>query len=1076
MTAHQDQRQGGRQQQGQVIRKRVRVIEDMLASPVPLVNAAGSPMSPDMSLSALRAVSPIHLEYMRNLGVRASVAVSLTVDGALWGMLVCHHRGPRYTASGTRALADLIGQVTSLMIPALQDTEMREDTARYRARVAELSGRLATSHDGVAGLAATLVRNEQRLVALCEASGAIVRLGGHMFSLGDAPEGDAAAGLLEALLAAAPEGGEAFATAETGPLLDAGQIEALGDRAAGALLLPVIHAQGDCIVWVRREQAQTVRWGGDPNAAADLEAISGALSPRRSFAVWKQEVRGRSIAWTPAQIEAANGLRRAVDHALVSCAEAELAALRQRDPLTGLPNRMQLREWLESWPHEPPFGCLLIVEIDRFKSLNEAVGERLGDRVLIEAAGRTVRVAKGSGGMVARVGSFAFGVFGRDMELPAAGALAEVLREAMAEPFEVAGQPVRLTASVGIARASADSQAHGADEMMARADIALQAARARGGNRSLTFDSELRAGAARRMVIEQELRAVLDGDSARGGVFRLAYQPCVALTNTCAAAPPLRGFEALLRWEHPTLGTIPPGEFIGIAETCGLIEAVGDWVMRRAIAQLDAWRGLAGGLPYATWRVAVNVSPHQLARPGFAAEVIALLAARDLPPHCLTIEVTEGVFSDERAAAVVAELRQSGLKIAVDDFGIGYSSLSCLRRLPADELKLDRCFLQRDDGGALHEDLLGALVQLARSVGLSVLAEGVETEEHLAAVAAAGCDAAQGWLFARDLPPEEAAEWIAGASAIALTEKARPKLPFSFREIVEAATDAVVVTDADLAAPGPTIVYVNPAFSRMTGWKLGDVLGKSPRLLQGPKTDTKVLSAMSRTLREGRSARARAVNYARSGMPYWCDIQVSPLRDQHGHVTHFVAIERDVTHTMRQLDDLEALVERDPLTSVANRRGLERFAASLAAEAAVPLCIACIDVDHFKEVNDRFGHAAGDALLLGLADLLREHTRRADFIARVGGDEFVICMPSVLPSDGRSIAERLQRAIANCSFETPAGPLHVECSVGVAARRPQDGGLADVIGRADAARYAAKSAGRGRVAVSDAAGSAEWTS
>ena len=1056
------------------LRQRVRVIEDVQAPAVALLHAADAPKSPDLSMSALRAVSPIHLEYLRNMGVRASVAVSLTVDGALWGMLVCHHRGPRCAASGTRALADLIGQVVSMMIGTLRETEVRADVARYRARVASLAGKLAEQQDGIAGLLAALAKDGPALMAVCDASGAIVRLGGRMVSLGNAPEGVAATDFLDTLVATAPHGGEAFATAETGPLLAVEQAEALRDRAAGALLLPLIHTSGDCIVWVRPEQARTVRWGGDPSAQLDGEAIAGALSPRRSFAVWKQEVRGQSVAWTPAQIEAAYGLRRAIDHALMRCAEFELARLRQHDALTGLPNRRLLRDWLDAWAHERSDCFLLIVDIDRFKSLNEAVGERLGDRVLIEAASRIVRVAAGPGEMIARIGSSAFGVFGHAMDPGAARALAEALRAAMAEPFEVAGKPIRVTASVGIAPAVADAPGgdavadapgNNADEMMARADIALQSARARGGNRSQMFASELRSGAGRRMEIEQELRAVLDGDSARAGALRLAYQPCVALSNSHTLLPPLRGFEALLRWQHPALGDIPPGEFIGIAENCGLIEAVGDWVMRQAIKQLAEWRTLAGGLPYATWRVAVNVSPLQLARPAFAAEVIALLAEHDLPPHCLTIEVTEGVFSDERAAAVVAEMRQFGLKIAVDDFGIGYSSLSCLRRLPVDELKLDRCFLQRSDGGALHEDLLGALVQLARSVGLTVLAEGVETEEHLAAVAAAGCDAAQGWLFARALPPDEAAEWIASASPIAITEHARPKLPFSFRDIVEAANEAVVVTDADLEAPGPIIVYVNPAFIRMTGWKLGDVVGKSPRLLQGPKTDIKVLSAMTQALRDGRSAHARAVNYARSGMPYWCDIHASPLHDQHGRVTHFVAIERDVTHAVRRIDDLEALVERDPLTSIANRRGLERFAASVPTQASLPLCVAYIDIDRFKDVNDSFGHATGDALLLGLADLLCENMRRADFIGRLGGDEFLVCMPAILPSDARSVAERLHRSIAAHAFETPVGPLRINCSVGVAAMRPEDTGLAEVIARADAALYQAKLAGRGRVAM-----------
>jgi diguanylate cyclase (GGDEF)-like protein/PAS domain S-box-containing protein len=975
-------------------------------------------------------------------------------------------------APPTRALGDLVGQVVSLMIGTIRDAQARDEAIRTRTRVAELASRLATQRGGAPALAAALGKHAQALTGLCDATGAIIRLGGRTISVGDAPEGAAALHLLEALTAATQEGGEAFATAETGTLLTAAQAAALHGRAAGALMLPLIHAPGDCIVWVRAEQAAVVRWGGDPAHAVVVDAASGALSPRRSFAVWRQEVRGQSVPWTTAQIEAAQALRREIDQALVRCAEAELARLRQHDALTGLPNRRLLRERLETWAHERPSSCLLAIEIDRFKAVNEAVGELLGDGVLIEAARRIGRVAAGPGIMIARIGSIAFGVFCHAMDGAAALALAEAIRTALAEAFEIGGKLVRLTASVGIAAANSFSPGNSADDLMARADIALQAAKSRGGNRSMVYNSRLRAGAERLMDLEQELRAVLDGDAARAGNFRLEYQPCVALGEHRPgprAAPPLRGFEALLRWTHPRLGAIGPDEFIPVAEECGLIDAVGDWVLRRAVAQIADWRGLAAGLPHEVWRVAVNVSPYQLARPQFAGEVMALLAAYDLPPHCLTIEVTEGVFADEHAAAMIAALRAAGLKIAVDDFGIGYSSLSYLRRLPADELKLDRSFLARSDGGPLHEDLLSALVQLARAVGLTVLAEGVETEEHLAAVTAAGCDAAQGWLFARSLPEEAAGHWIAEASAVTAAGPPRPRVPFSFRDIVEAANEAVLVTDARLEDPGRLIVYANPAFTRMSGWKLSELIGKSPKLLDGPKTDVAATGALIEELAQGRPALTRIMSYARSGMPFWAEIRAAPLRDQHGEITHFVSIERDVTHEMRRLEDLETLVERDALTSIANRRGLERFATNLPPMPDLPLCVAYIDIDRFKQINDTYGHPVGDAVLLGVADVLCENMRRVDFVGRLGGDEFLVCMPAILPSDAKMVASRLHRAIATHAFETPAGPLRTDCSIGVAAMQAGDQSLAEVIARADAALYAAKAAGRGRVVVEGAA-------
>jgi diguanylate cyclase (GGDEF)-like protein len=225
---------------------------------------------------------------------------------------------------------------------------------------------------------------------------------------------------------------------------------------------------------------------------------------------------------------------------------------------------------------------------------------------------------------------------------------------------------------------------------------------------------------------------------------------------------------------------------------------------------------------------------------------------------------------------------------------------------------------------------------------------------------------------------------------------------------------------------------------------------------------------MMRALREGRPAHARVLNYARSGMSFWCDIKAAPLRNHRGEITHYVAIERDVTHEMRRLDDLETLVERDPLTGMANRRGLERFAAGLTTEDGGSFCIAYIDMDDFKDINDRLGHAVGDAVLMGLSDVICANIRRVDFVGRIGGDEFVVCMPGCQLSDARMVAERLQRAISQHAFDTAAGPVRANCSVGLAAARLDSRGLADVIGRADSALYQAKSAGKGAVAVAGA--------
>jgi diguanylate cyclase (GGDEF)-like protein/PAS domain S-box-containing protein len=882
------------------LRQSVRVIADVDAAPVALLNAAGESESADLSLAALRAAAPVHLEYLRHMGVRATIAVSLKVDGGLWGMLVCHHRTPQAVPLATRVLCGLIGQVIPLMAGTLAVSEARLATALRARRISTLAGRLEAAPGGAAGLAAALAANGTELLALCDAGGAVIRLGDRSVSIGNAPGGAAGATLLAAVLAMTPEGGQPLVCGELGRLLPADQCHGV----AGVLTLALDHRPGEGIVWLRPEQARIVRWGGDPRAAVG----EGMAGPRQSFAVWQEQVRGQCLPWTEPHIEAARALRRELDQLLARHAEAELVHLRHRDPLTGLPNRRLLLERLQSWSQELPTPCLLVVEIDRFRALNDTVGAVAGDALLIEAGARIGAVAARPGVLVARIGGDEFAVFSHRLSAEAAESLGERLLVSLALPYEVAGQVIRVTASIGIALATGAVPRLEADDLLAQADLALQAAKQAGGNRVSRFRRALASGAGRRMDIEQQLRAAVEGDAGNAGSFHLVYQPCVALglavdgaadpaemgTPAVAAGPPLRGFEALLRWHHPRLGSVAPGEFIGIAEACDLIVPLGHWVLHEAIRQIKAWEPVAIGLPAATWRVAVNVSPRQLIQPGFVGGVLALLAEHAVPCSQLTIEVTEGVFADGAATAAVAELRAAGLRIAVDDFGCGYSSLSYLRRLPADELKLDRSFLQRAEDGRLQENLLTALVQLARAVGLSVLAEGVETELDLAAVWAAGCDAAQGYLFAEPMPVEAAGEWIRSATREVHPGPRGQHLPFSFRDVVEVATDAVVVTSAELEQPGPRITYANPAFTRMTGWSLTELLGRSPRMLQGPATSHAALRHIGEALRAGRAVHETLVNYSRSGEAYWCELSISPLRNQEGRITHFVAIERPV--------------------------------------------------------------------------------------------------------------------------------------------------------------------------------------
>ncbi|MBS7789736.1 diguanylate cyclase [Roseococcus sp. SDR] len=284
-----------------------------------------------------------------------------------------------------------------------------------------------------------------------------------------------------------------------------------------------------------------------------------------------------------------------------------------------------------------------------------------------------------------------------------------------------------------------------------------------------------------------------------------------------------------------------------------------------------------------------------------------------------------------------------------------------------------------------------------------------------------------------------------------------------FRAIVESAEDSVIVTDADLDAPGPIIRYVNPAFTRLTGYSRHEVVGRSPRLLQGPGSDPEMLRAISATLRRGETAQGKVINYGRNGKPYWIDLKIFPLFGPRGEVRRFAAFQRDCTLDQFRLDEMRNLAERDVLTGMSNRRALlNHLQTQLLGDGVEQLCFAYLDIDHFKRVNDTHGHAVGDAVLMGFADTLAGQLRRTDLLGRLGGEEFGVCMPHIRPPEALALAERLRQGVQGAPFATPAGPLPVTCSIGVSMARRGDT-LSDLLGRADEALYDAKRGGRNRV-------------
>ncbi len=422
--------------------------------------------------------------------------------------------------------------------------------------------------------------------------------------------------------------------------------------------------------------------------------------------------------------------------------EARVAHMAHHDGLTELPNRVLLHERIGealARLHRQPGASLAVfcLDLDHFKAVNDTLGHHAGDALLRAVAGR-LRACAREGDLVARLGGDEFALLQYGAEQPGdAAALAGRVVAALATPFDLDGQRVRVGTSVGIAVAPADGR--DADRLLQRADMALYRAKAEGRNGHRFFEPEMDARLEARRAVQSDLHGALARDQ-----FEILYQPVHDLQ-----LDRVRGFEALLRWHHPLRGTVPPADFIPLAEEAGLIVAIGGWVIRRACAEAATWPAGHG--------VAVNLSAAQFGSHDLAEVVADALARSGLAPDRLELEITETVLlrGTDSVLATLHRLRAIGVRVALDDFGIGYSSLSYLRSFPFNKIKIDQSFVRdmatRADCAAIVE----SVAHLATNLGMGATAEGVETGEQLGLVRAAGCTEAQGYHFGRPRPGRE---------------------------------------------------------------------------------------------------------------------------------------------------------------------------------------------------------------------------------------------------------------------------------------------------------------------------------
>jgi len=439
--------------------------------------------------------------------------------------------------------------------------------------------------------------------------------------------------------------------------------------------------------------------------------------------------------------------------------QAEVARLASVDSLTGLANRPQMMRALEQALDARRGGigdcALFLIDLDRFKEVNDTMGHPAGDALLQQVAQRLLRLV-GTRGKVGRLGGDEFQVvLPGQIEVMVLAKLADGIIHSLSEPYLIDGSQVVIGASIGIALAPADGT--DSDTLIRNADLALYAAKGEGRGQFRFFIPAMHAEAEDRRLMEGELRQAI----STGGLH-LDYQPVV-----CASTERITGFEALIRWNHPTRGAISPTAFIPIAEDAGLIGAIGEWVLRTACADAVHW-------PEGT-RVAVNVSPIQFANPALPSIVMSALANAGLSPERLELEITESVFLADRTNTdgLFAQLKNLGVRLALDDFGTGYSALAYLKTAPFDKIKIDQSFVRGAAiKGSRNAAIVKSIVNLAEALGMETTAEGAETMDELALIRSLGCSHVQGFIYGRPMSMAATHELLAqGTHAVAKGHK-----------------------------------------------------------------------------------------------------------------------------------------------------------------------------------------------------------------------------------------------------------------------------------------------------------------
>lgn len=729
-----------------------RSLADIQAKDDPLLPAVlpnGKPL--DQSLSLLRSMSKAHIAYLTNMGVRATMSISLLRQGKLWGLVACHHLQPRvppyHMREMMRTACELISNIVTMRTSDLERLNDQTTINEFNETMRGIGNSIA-SYSSLAGGCADF---SDRILAQFSANAWGFSINGESFvhrlrSNGaqrlDQSDCDQLIEEIDRICGTKKSAAQLNLSSLQG--LDTPKLDQFCD-AAGLLVQRFGEDLRDFCFMTRPEVRETIHWAGKPQKTERVAADGSIfLEPRRSFDQWTEQVNGNGEAWLDLDRELLGKLARMLADYAKNLLTRELnEKLRWRarhDHLTGLLNRSTLETELNQMMSSPdPNIALFMIDMDHFKRINDTLGHRVGDEVIKEV-GRRISLVIRDGDVAARFGGDEFVLIAQlDRKTPgSAHMIARRLQDSMRSPIVVDEHVLPLSLSIG----TAICPTHGQDAvtLMRHADIALYESKGSGRARISLYSEEMEELARDTFVLENELRLALSS-----GQLRLFYQPKVQLSSHEVV-----GLEALVRWQHPTHGLLGPNAFVPVAERSKLINLLGNWVIHEAAAHSARW--ITAG--YKNLPVAINVSFAQFADANFVDEISKALQMHKLNPDTFEVELTETVLMEDTEMAIktIRKLSSMGVKVTLDDFGTGYSSLSYLHQLPLDSLKIDRSFISELHADPQAQVITNGVLGLSRGLKIQTVAEGVETHSQRSWLVDNGCDLAQGFLYSRPVP------------------------------------------------------------------------------------------------------------------------------------------------------------------------------------------------------------------------------------------------------------------------------------------------------------------------------------